>query len=92
VIFAPVFITALAFLVVPGIVSRRRGGVPWWRFWVRVSPPPSAAEATTGPGPAITLNAKTSGLIERIEKARFSTIRLSAGYDEEEVDIFLERS
>jgi DivIVA domain-containing protein len=45
----------------------------------------------TGPGPAIALDVRTSGLIGRIKKARFSTTRLSAGYDEEEVDIFLDK-
>jgi hypothetical protein len=82
----PLYIAALASLAVPGIVSRRKNGVPWWRFWARVISPAPAADMT-GPGPAITLDARTSGLIGRIEKARFSTTRLSAGYDEEEVDI-----
>jgi DivIVA domain-containing protein len=85
------FITALAFGTVPGIVSRRRNGVPWWRFWADVNPPPSAAADTTAPGPTIVPDARTSGLIERIEKARFSTTRLSGGYDEEEVDTFLDK-
>jgi DivIVA domain-containing protein len=90
-ILIPLVIAGLASLAVPGIVSRRRDGVPWWRFWVRVISSPSAAAGTTGPRPAITLDARTSGLIGRIEKARFSTTRLSTGYDEEEVDVFLDK-
>jgi DivIVA domain-containing protein len=90
-ILVPVFVTALAFLLVPGILSRRSSGVPWWRFWAGVIPSSSAAADTTEPGPTIVLDATTSGLIERIEKARFSTTRLSGGYDEEEVDTFLDK-
>jgi DivIVA domain-containing protein len=90
-ILVSLVIAGLASLAVPGIVSRRRDGVPWWRFWVRVISSPSAAAGTTGPRPAITLDARTSGLIGRIEKARFSTTRLSTGYDEEEVDVFLDK-
>jgi DivIVA domain-containing protein len=90
-ILVPLFLAGLASLAVPGIVSRRRDGVPWWRFWVRVIPPPSAAAGPTSPGPAITLDARTSGLIGRIEKVTFSTTRLSTGYDEEEVDVFLDK-
>jgi len=42
-------------------------------------------------GPAITLDARTTGLIERIKTVTFSTTRLSPGYDEEEVDVFLDK-
>jgi hypothetical protein len=75
----PLLVATQASLAVPGIVSRRRDGVPWWRFWVRVIPSPSATAGTTSPGSAITLDARTSGLIGRIEKATFSTTRLSTG-------------
>lgn len=87
ILLLPLYIAALA---VPGIVSRRKNGVPWWRFRARVISPAPATDMT-GAGPAIALDARISGLIGRIEKARFSTTRLSAGYDEEEVDIFLDR-
>jgi DivIVA domain-containing protein len=43
------------------------------------------------PGPAIPLDARTTALIERIKTVRFSTTRLSPGYDEEEVDVFLDK-
>jgi DivIVA domain-containing protein len=43
------------------------------------------------PGPAIAPDAKTAGLIERIKTVRFSTTRFSPGYDEEEVDVFLDK-
>ena len=45
-IFLPIAAAALASSAVPGIMSRRRAGVSWWRFWVRVTPPPSEAELT----------------------------------------------
>jgi DivIVA domain-containing protein len=35
--------------------------------------------------------AKRAAMIERIERAKFSTIRLGQGWDEEEVDKFLDR-
>jgi DivIVA domain-containing protein len=104
-IFVPLGIAWLMSLVVPGIVSRRRAGVPWWRFG-RVMLPPSVAgftgpgddgcrlpgpAGTPGPGPAMVPDARISGLIERIKDARFSTTRLSQGYDEEEVDVFLDK-
>lgn len=91
---------------VPGIVSRRKAGAPWWRFGVRVIPPPSAAgftglsedshlnaspADTLEPRSAIVLDASTLDLIEKITNARFSTVRLSRGYDEEDVDIFLDK-
>jgi DivIVA domain-containing protein len=82
----------LATLAVPGIVSRKRAGLRWWRFWGRVIPPPSeAASVSLGSGPAGTLGASTLGLIERIKTAKFGTTRRSGGYDEEEVDIFLDK-
>jgi DivIVA domain-containing protein len=105
-ILLPIGIALLMSLAVPGIVSRRRASVAWWRFWVRVIPPPSAAKSaclgdhgylppgpadTLDPGPAIVLDASTVGLIERINNARFGTTRFSAGYDEEEVDVFLDK-
>jgi DivIVA domain-containing protein len=104
-ILFPVAIAGVAYLAVPGIMSRRRASVSWWRFWVRVIPPPSAAEltglgdanllpgdaGTLDPKTAIMLDARILGLIEQIKNAQFSTTRFSTGYDEEEVDIFLDK-
>jgi DivIVA domain-containing protein len=105
-IVVPIGLAWLISLAAPGIASRREAGVAWWRFGARIIPPPSAA-GFTGPGdvqrllhgpagpavpkPAIMLDATTVGLIERIKNARFSTTRLSLGYDEEEVDILLDK-
>ena len=36
-------------------------------------------------------DARTAGLIERITNIRFGTVRLAPGYDEEEVDVFLDQ-
>jgi DivIVA domain-containing protein len=95
-ILLPIGIALLMSLAVPGIVSRRRASVAWWRFWVRVIPPPSAAKsAGLGdhgcllPGPADTLDPGPA--IVRINDARFGTTRFSAGYDEEEVDVVLDK-
>jgi DivIVA domain-containing protein len=87
-ILVPAGVLWVLALAADGIVSRRRDGVPWWRFGAPVVPPPSAAEFT---GPAIVLDAMTLVLIERIKNAEFGTTRLSAGYDEEEVDVFLDK-
>jgi DivIVA domain-containing protein len=89
-------IAALASVAAIGTVSRRSYGVAWWRLWVRAAPPLADAErpasdpaVTLVSGPAIVLDATTADLIERIKNATFGTTRLSAGYDEEEVDAFL---
>jgi DivIVA domain-containing protein len=93
-------IAALTFQVTPviaGIVSRRKAGLPWWRFWTAA---PSAAADSPGPGypqgspeassgPVVVPDA--AALIERIRTARFSTTRLQPGYDEQEVDKFLDK-
>jgi DivIVA domain-containing protein len=44
-----------------------------------------------GPGPAVTPDARTAALIERIKNVRFSTVRLVPGYDEQEVDCYLDK-
>jgi DivIVA domain-containing protein len=52
----------------------------------------SSSAGTTAPGPATTLDDSVAGrLIERIRTVQFSTTRLAPGYDEEEVDIFLDK-
>ncbi|HEY6295822.1 MAG TPA: DivIVA domain-containing protein, partial [Streptosporangiaceae bacterium] len=43
-----------------------------------------------GSGPAPAPDPGTADLIERIEHVRFSTVRLVPGYDEREVDLFLD--
>jgi DivIVA domain-containing protein len=95
---------AVLSLVAAWIVSRRRAGVSWWRFWVRVIPPPATGSAdlsddnlclSTADMPEqrspIMLDVSTVNLLERIEGARFSTVRLCSGYDEEQVDAFLDK-
>jgi DivIVA domain-containing protein len=91
-------IAALASVAAIGTVSRRSYGVAWWRFWVGATPLPSDAEppgsdlaVTLGSGSAIVLDATTADLIERIKNATFATTRFSAGYDEEDVDAFLDK-
>jgi DivIVA domain-containing protein len=90
-------VASLAFLVMPGIVSRRKAGLPWWGFWTAV---PAAAADSAGPGypegspeassgPVVVPDA--AALNERIRTARFSTTRLQPGYDEQEVDKFLDK-
>jgi DivIVA domain-containing protein len=97
-IFLLAAIAALASVAAIGTVSRRSYGVAWWRFWVQAAPPPPDPErpgsdraVTLDSGPAIGLDAATTELIERIKNATFGTTRLSAGYDEEEVDNFLDQ-
>jgi DivIVA domain-containing protein len=91
-------IAALASVAAIGTVSRRSYGVAWWRLWVRAAPPLSDPErpgsdlaVTLDSGPTIVLDATTADLIERIKNATFGTTRFSAGYDEEEVDDFLDK-
>src|SRR5579859_4990691 len=96
-------VTSLAIRTFDGILSRRRSGVAWWRFGARVISPTADAEATNGdPAPdsghtldsglaTVLDDAKALSLVERIRNARFSTTRLSAGYDEQEVDMFLDK-
>jgi len=75
---------------IPGIVSRSKARLPWWRFWTRVTPSPHQA-GIPSLGPATELGAEAVALIQRIKNATFSTTRLSPGYDEQEVDIFLHK-
>ena len=75
-------ITGLLLPVVPWIVSRRRA---------RRLGASSAGTPGLGSEPAIALDAGTTSLIERIKTVTFSTTRLSSGYDEEEVDVFLDK-
>ena len=97
-IFTLAAVAALASVAAIGTVSRRSHGVAWWRFWVRATPnasdterPGSDLAATLDSGPAIMLDAATAELIERIKNATFGTTRFSTGYDEEEVDAFLDK-
>jgi DivIVA domain-containing protein len=81
-------VAGLMLPVVPWIMSRRRAR----RLDSSPAGTPSLGSAPTpDPDPAIAVDAKTAGLIERIKTVRFSTTRLSPGYDEEEVDAFLDK-
>ena len=75
-------------LITGGLILRV---VPWIRSRQRARRLGSSSAGTPGLGPAITLDARTTGLIERIKTVTFSTTRLSPGYDEEEVDVFLDK-
>lgn len=90
-------LTALAFLVIPGIVSRRKVGLPWWWFWTTAkssavgSADPGNPESSPedDPGPVVVPDAPA--LIDRIRTVRFNTTILQPGYDEREVDKFLDK-
>jgi DivIVA domain-containing protein len=78
----------LILLIAPWIVSRRRAR--------RLGPssayiPGLSSADMPGPGPAIAPDASTAGLIKRIKNVKFSTTRLAPGYEEEEVDTFLDK-
>jgi len=78
----------LIVLIVPWIVSRqkaRRLGAS-----SEYTAELGSADAP-GPGPAFAPDASTAGLIERIKNVKFDTVRLAPGYDEEEVDNFLDK-
>jgi hypothetical protein len=78
----PLVIVGLASLAVPGIVSRRRDGVPWWRYdeeEVDVFLDKVIAVLSEGGQPA---QAELRG-------AHFTTTRLRPGYVRQDVDGFL---
>jgi DivIVA domain-containing protein len=86
-------VVALELMVVPGIVSRRKAGLPWWRFWASVTTPADGSAGLGNPegalGPVVAPD--PAALIERIRTARFSKSWLQPGYDEQEVDKFLDK-
>jgi DivIVA domain-containing protein len=86
-------VVALELMVVPGIVSRRKAGLPWWRFWASVTTPADGSAGLGNPegalGPVVVPD--PAALIERIRTARFSTTWLQPSYDEQEVDKFLDK-
>ena len=91
-------IAALASVAAIGTLSGRGYGVAWWRLWWRAAPAASDVEHLVSDlpvgldsGPAIVLEAASADLIERIKNATFDTTRFSTGYDEEEVDDFLDK-
>jgi DivIVA domain-containing protein len=73
-------VAGLITLIAEQIVSRRR-----------TRRPGRGTADVSGPGPANAPDARTVGLIERITNVRFGTVRLAPGYDEQEVDIFLDQ-
>jgi DivIVA domain-containing protein len=81
-------VAGLMLPVVPWIMSRRRARS---LDSSSAGTPGHGSAPMPAPGPAIALDARTTGLIERIKTVRFSTTRLSPGYDEEEVDVFLDK-
>jgi DivIVA domain-containing protein len=81
--------SAVLTLVIAGwIVSRRR---PRRLVLSSADPPDLISGDTYGPGPVSAPDARATGLIERINKVKFGTTRLAPGYDEEEVDVFLDK-
>jgi DivIVA domain-containing protein len=81
-------VAGLILTVVSRIMSRSRAR----RLDATSAGAPGVSSAPlSDPGPAIAPDAKTAGLIERIKTVRFSTTRFSPGYDEEEVDVFLDK-
>jgi DivIVA domain-containing protein len=85
----PLAAAATAFLCAPGIMSRRKAGLPWWRFWT--DGPSSATLGSPEDSPETVAVPDAETLIHRISNAQFSTTRLRPGYDEEEVDKFLDK-
>jgi DivIVA domain-containing protein len=85
----PLACVVLAMLVIPGIVFRRRARLPWWRFWTDGSSPAASSADLGDSEPVIVPDA--AALIERIRTVTFGTTRLQPGYDEEEVDKFLDK-
>jgi DivIVA domain-containing protein len=78
----------LMFVIVPWVLSRSRAR----HLGSSSADTPGLSSAPMpGPGPAITLDASSMGLIEWIKNVRFSTTRIAPGYDEEEVDAFLDK-
>jgi DivIVA domain-containing protein len=81
-------VAGLTLTVVPWIMSRSKAR----RLDASSAGTPGLSSASMpDPGPAIAPDAKTASLIERIKTVRFSTTRISPGYDEEEVDVFLDK-
>jgi DivIVA domain-containing protein len=80
---AEIYGASFATLITAGVVHLIRRG--------NSSADPTGPDSanTQDPGPA--LDASTKKLIERIKNVKFSTTRLAPGYDEEEVDIFLDK-
>jgi DivIVA domain-containing protein len=79
---------AVILLIVPWIMSRKKAR----RLDLSSAYIPSLTAADMpGPEPAPEPDARTAGLIERIKNVRFGTTRLAPGYDEQEVDTFLDK-
>ncbi|MGH3253844.1 MAG: DivIVA domain-containing protein [Streptosporangiaceae bacterium] len=84
----PLLAAGLILLIVPWFMPRRRarrlGPISTYTLDLR-------SAALPGPRPSIAPDAHAASLIERIENVKFSTVRLVHGYDEAEVDAFLDR-
>jgi DivIVA domain-containing protein len=97
-----IWVIGMALILLPfsGIVARRNAGLPWWRFGMRaLTPSLAAAYADPAFPPALStspevvpevIGEQASALIQRIKKVQFSTTRLRPGYDEREVDNYLD--
>jgi DivIVA domain-containing protein len=84
----PVDTAGLIFMLIPGVTARRRAGIPWWRFWVGTT---GHVDSTDAAPSADIQETETVDLIQRIQNVVFRTTRLRAGYNEREVDTFLDR-
>jgi hypothetical protein len=62
-------------LVVSGIGSRRKAGLPWWQFWTAApsSAPDPADLGDRADSPGMVFVRDAAALIERINTAKFST-------------------
>jgi DivIVA domain-containing protein len=79
-------VTGLLLPIVPWIKSRRRAG----SLGPSPTDTPSLSSADSSDA-RIVLDARTAGLVERIKNVKFGTVRLAPGYDEREVDVFLDK-
>jgi DivIVA domain-containing protein len=84
----PVDTVGLIFMLVPGVTARRRAGISWWRFWAGTT---GHVDSTDAAPSADIQETETVDLIQRIQNVVFRTTRLRAGYNEREVDRFLDR-
>jgi DivIVA domain-containing protein len=82
----PIGVAGVICLLIPGVMTRGRAGIGWWRFWTDSAGHVESADTATS---ADLRETESMDLIQRIDKAIFRTTRLRAGYDERQVDAFL---